>query len=391
MANTRDVIGDQATLDGLVSNTLTSLEEDKVTKIRGSVFRENSALTSINLPNLTEVPGYAFSATGITEIVLPSVHIVRTDGIPYCNSLTTIDLASSSVTTIEAKAFESCPNLTHLIIRSETVPTLGNTNALSGSRIDQGHGYIYVPVNLVSSYKTASNWSSFALNICPISDYPRNPYNDTITDSWTEIIAACANGTYATKYAIGDVKTLDFGTEGVHGMQIVAFDMDDLAGGTGKAHITWICKDILPTTYRINSNRSTSGGYGSSAIRTYLSDTILPKLPAEVQAAILEVSKVQGTYENNAVVQNGQTTTEKLWIPSQYELNGGSSYESTGARYYVVFSSGARRTKYMNGSATAWWLRSVNNGGQFRRAGTEGNIQYDNADAYHGVVPGFCI
>lgn len=391
MANTRDVIGDQATLDGLVSNTLTSLEENNVTTIRASAFRENSALTSVNLPNLTEVPSYAFSATGITTITLPSVHIVRTDGIPYCNSLTMIDLASSSVTSIEAKAFESCPNLTHLIIRSETVPTLSNKNAFSASKIEDGFGGIYVPADLVSSYKTATNWSYWANRIYPISEYPKQSFE--IEDTWTQIIANVNNGTYTSKYKLGDVKQLDVGTEGVHYMQIVAFDTDDLANVSGKAHITWVCKDVLPTTRVMHSSDTTSGGYGSSGMRTYLSGTIFPKLPAEVQAAILEVTKIQSTYENGAVVKNGQTTTEKLWIPSSYEIGISTTYEDSGATYGSVFTTyaGVSRIKTKNGTTSAWWNRSAGNATQYRLVSTQGNATNNKATGGAGIVIGFCI
>lgn len=59
-----------------------------------------------------------------------------------------------------------------------------------------------------------------------------------ITDSWEDILASEQDGTYATKYNIGDFKPLDLGSEGVVDMQIVAFDADELADGSGnKAHI----------------------------------------------------------------------------------------------------------------------------------------------------------
>ena len=47
-----------------------------------------------------------------------------------------------------------------------------------------------------------------------------------ITDSWDTIIANIDNGTYSTKYKIGNYKPLDLGTEGTINMQIVAMDAD---------------------------------------------------------------------------------------------------------------------------------------------------------------------
>lgn len=72
-----------------------------------------------------------------------------------------------------------------------------------------------------------------------------------ITDSWDDIIAACQNGNY-TKYKVGSYKPLDLGAEGTVNMQIVAKDADALASGSGTAPLTWISKELLATTRRMN-------------------------------------------------------------------------------------------------------------------------------------------
>jgi hypothetical protein len=38
--------------------------------------------------------------------------------------------------------------------------------------IEDGTGYIYVPSALVETYKTASNWVTYAAQIRAIEDYP---------------------------------------------------------------------------------------------------------------------------------------------------------------------------------------------------------------------------
>ena len=72
-----------------------------------------------------------------------------------------------------------------------------------------------------------------------------------ITDSWTEIIAACNNGTYKTKYNVGNYKPLTIGSETIN-MQIAGMDKDDLADGTGKAPISWVPKEPMATDKRWN-------------------------------------------------------------------------------------------------------------------------------------------
>lgn len=79
-----------------------------------------------------------------------------------------------------------------------------------------------------------------------------SPLEDAeIEDSWDTILANVANGTYATKYNIGNYKPLDLGTEGIVNMQIVAKNADTLASG-GTAPLTWISKELLNTYKSMN-------------------------------------------------------------------------------------------------------------------------------------------
>lgn len=101
-----------------------------------------------------------------------------------------------------------------------------------------------------------SGWSPSNTNILAnTSCYAQFNYigiEDTITDTWAEILAAVADGTYSTKYSVGDTKLLDLGTEGVVAMQIVGFDKDPLADGSGYAPISWISEQLLGTSHRMN-------------------------------------------------------------------------------------------------------------------------------------------
>ena len=106
----------------------------------------------------------------ITEI-LDSYATSIVNGAFYgCSKLTKADF--SAVTSIGTQSFQSCTSLTTLILRSETMATLGGTNAFGSMPIASGTGYIYVPSALVDSYKAASNWSTYANQIRAIEDYP---------------------------------------------------------------------------------------------------------------------------------------------------------------------------------------------------------------------------
>jgi hypothetical protein len=161
--------------------------------------------------------------------------------------------------------------------------------------------------------------------------------------SWEGVFASIDAGTYATDYAIGDMIPLDLGSEGLINMEIVAFDADNLADGSGKAPITWAAKELLKTSHRMNPKLVTNddgtyqegtggiGGWEKSELRAYLNDTIKPMIPENVRSAIKDVEKSQNAYN----VSGGsftQTTIDDLWIPSSNQENG---YKITDSRKKV--------------------------------------------------------
>lgn len=124
--NTVDIIGDEALTNSIIDRSITEITDNLVTSIGDFVFRG-------------------------------------------CSALTTADFMAA--TSISSSAFSNCSVLTALILRSETMCTLSNTNVFNNTPIKSGTGYIYVPRALVDSYKAASNWSTFANQIRAIEDY----------------------------------------------------------------------------------------------------------------------------------------------------------------------------------------------------------------------------
>lgn len=78
-----------------------------------------------------------------------------------CEKLEIADLGGC--TQIEQSAFQNCYKLQTLILRRSSVTALRNANAFASTPI-RGYnslsGTIYVPNDLINSYKTASNWST---------------------------------------------------------------------------------------------------------------------------------------------------------------------------------------------------------------------------------------
>ena len=57
------------------------------------------------------------------------------------------------------------------LLNTETVCVLVDKSAFQETLIESGNGYIYVPDKLIEQYKTATNWSVFANQIKPLSEY----------------------------------------------------------------------------------------------------------------------------------------------------------------------------------------------------------------------------
>lgn len=126
--------------------------------------------SSKHYTNTSEMFSYCTSLTTIPQLDFSSV-ISANSMFNVCTSLTTLDF--SNIKTIEYQ-FASSSSLSTLIIRnSTTLATLGSTNAFPNTPIAAGTGYIYVPDNLVDSYKQATNWSTFANQIKPLSELPQ--------------------------------------------------------------------------------------------------------------------------------------------------------------------------------------------------------------------------
>lgn len=224
-----------------------------------------------------------------------------------------------------------------------------------------------------------------------------SPCWDDGEKTWDDVFAAIADGTYKKKFAIGDCIPLDLGSEGVVNMQIIAFDTDDLADGSGKAPISWLSEQLLATSHRMNPTIAGEkgaytegtggiGGWEKCEMRTYLKETVKPLIPEAVRSAIKDVTKTQTSY-NSAGSRETQTTTDDVWLPSKDEMFGASSL------YFGMFQdTNELRIKKKGGATSAdyWWLRSASYTHYFTGVNTSGVNSDNYAYRTSGVALGFC-
>ena len=154
--------------------SLTSVNLPLATYIGDEVFNGCTSLMNIELPLVTYIGGSTFQGcTKLTTVNLPVVSGINSGSFRECTSLTKIEFLST-LNGIAYNAFYKCSNLKTLILRSETMCRLSATGAFNSTPIESGTGYIYVPDDLVDSYKSATNWSTYADQIKPISELEAN-------------------------------------------------------------------------------------------------------------------------------------------------------------------------------------------------------------------------
>jgi len=167
---------------------LTGVILPNVTKVDDSAFHDCSTLKEVSLPKAVDIGVYAFQSSGIEHLSLPSC--VSLSGSTFGDTKSLISLTlplvtrlnyyntfyGSSIKKLDTSSveiignFAGASNLETLILRSTTICALTSANGFSDTKIAAGTGYIYVPDNLVDSYKTATNWVTFANQIKPISE-----------------------------------------------------------------------------------------------------------------------------------------------------------------------------------------------------------------------------
>lgn len=141
---------------------LASVSFPKLTGIYQYVFQNCTSLKTVHLPNLTRLNTYNFKGSGVETIVLPKYNNLVSAWQVFngATKLKTIDIYGAS--SVPQQYCAGCTVLNTLILRRTTVPTLQNINAFQNTPFASGNagGTLYVPNDLISSYQSASNWST---------------------------------------------------------------------------------------------------------------------------------------------------------------------------------------------------------------------------------------
>ena len=170
-----------ATVDALPSNAFNNCSRLTYVKFLGrtingsSVFQGCNSLMTLLLPNVTTISNASNIrlCSSLESVELPALTSMTGQyNFRDCVALKRVTFGAQ-LANVAPYTFQSCSHLEAVVFTGATaVVTLSNTNAFTGTPIASGTGYVYVPDALVSSWKTASNWSTYASKIKPLSELP---------------------------------------------------------------------------------------------------------------------------------------------------------------------------------------------------------------------------
>lgn len=160
---------------------LISINLPKATSISNQAFASCTKLAGVDFPNATSIGNQAFEyCSNLTNVSLPKVTNIGSGAFFFCSSLISVNI--SKVTSIGEDAFMYCyPLMKVIITQTDSICTLLSSTVfkecyhflgtVNSKYNPEGlkDGRIYVPDALVSSYKTATNWSAYADIIVPLS------------------------------------------------------------------------------------------------------------------------------------------------------------------------------------------------------------------------------
>lgn len=129
-------------------------------------FSETTKLSYVFFPKVTSVSKGAFQRSGVETIDLPAARTIHISAFDACTKLR--ELKIPVCTLLANGAFYNCTALEKIFLDGVTAVTTLGANALKNTPETLK---IIVPDALVDSFKTATNWSTYADRIIGVTEY----------------------------------------------------------------------------------------------------------------------------------------------------------------------------------------------------------------------------
>ena len=361
---------------------------------------------------------YASSVSTLGQMTIPteeSVLMQDTSGAPYWKPSSDVGGATKSIITLNGYSGTS------YTVTNNGDENYSGTIGDSESAKVKVNGFGVYTIDCTYFGKTESK----TVTINNIGMYSVDCYIAVFnTASYSEISTASRNGTAASMWSIGDAKAVVLnGTVGAYTfsnettyMFIVAFDHNSSVEMNGAHHM--ICsfaksaatggKDIAfvdsqykkqtsSPCYHMNSSNTNVGGWASSYMRQTICSQFKNAMPSDLQAVlrsrtIYTDNTGEGTNNSSYVT----ATTDTVYIPSEFEVQGRRSYANSSEQNHqqqlAYYKNGASKIRYKSSDVSAaawWWVRSPRSGSSYTFCGvnTDGGPSIDYADNAFGFAP----
>lgn len=220
--------------------------------------------------------------------------------------------------------------------------------------------------------------------------FPLNfPLHNLDALSWSMIDEIGRAGKARTLFALGATKKVHMKNGFIAEYQIMGFDHDDLADGSGKAPISWDMVSLYKDTIYMKKDSEPSC-WDDSDGRKFMNEDLYALLPDDLQAIIKPVWKLTAN-QNGEIIKS----VDRVWAKSEKELFGRAIYSNDGeGHWYELFrQEDVPYFKLNSDNEKDWqWLRSpgATDARYFCRVNTSGAANYYFSGFSRGVAPDFC-
>ena len=141
--------------------------------------------------------------------------------------------------------------------------------------------------------------------------------------------------------------------------------------------------------YKMNSDRTNSGGWGECLMRT----STMPTLQSGMPDTLAQVRVPYVNYEQSTILYSD----DYLFLPAEKEVSGTRKYsieaEANALTQFAYYKNGGSIINNFSGSAVHWWLRSAyyNSSSNFCNVAASGKYNNNYASNSLGAAPCFCI
>ena len=173
----------------------------------------------------------------------------------------------------------------------------------------------------------------------------------------------------------------------------------ELADGTGMSHADFFMTHVLIANRQMNTSNVNTGGWDSSALRTWLNGTLYRAMPSHWRALIAQsitlanagarTSTINRSTDYLRLMSHAEVGFDTSAVPYTNEIDSNAS-EKTFPQY-TSNNSRIKKNYYGTGTAQNVWLRSADSGSasNFRFIGTNGLAGSNAATSSYGVCAGF--